>query len=86
MCSSDWLLERQIDTLETLLLILEMHPMFTRQTFTLLRHNLRAMNTSRLHPDVAELMEYFASLPDDQLRAAWNALHNPQRLQYRTLH
>lgn len=85
MRSSDWNAEQTIDDLETLLLALEMHPMFYRQPFKILRHNLRAMKTDGLGPDVIALMERFAAMPDDQLFAAWGALHNPFRLEDRTL-
>ena len=77
--------EQRIDDLETLLLALEMHPMFYRQPFKILRHNLREMKTDELGPDIIALKERFAQMPDDQLFAAWGALHNPLRLDDRTL-
>lgn len=77
--------EKRIDDLETLLLALKMHPMFYRQPFKILRHNLREMKTDGLGPDVIALKERFAAMPDDQLFAAWGALHNPFRLEGRTL-
>ena len=70
--------ERQIDDLETLLLALEMHPMFYRQPFTILRHNLREMKTDGLSAEMVALRERFAAMPDDQLLATWGAFHSPQ--------
>lgn len=84
MRSSDWNVERIIDDLETLLLALEMHPMFMRQPFKILRHNLREMKTDGLNAEIVALKERFAAMPDDQLFAAWGALHNPFRLEERT--
>lgn len=86
MRSSDRNAERTIDELETLLLALEMHPMFYRQPFTILRINLLEMKTDGLSKEIVALKERFAALPDDQLFAAWGALHNPFRLEDRTLH
>lgn len=77
--------EQRIDDLETLLLALEMHPMFMRQPFTILRHNLREMKTTGLSAEVVALKKRFAVMPDDQLLAAWGALHNPFRLENRRL-
>lgn len=85
MRSTDWNAERTIDDLETLLLALEMHPMFYRQPFKILRHNLREMKTDGLSAEMVALKERFADMPDDQLFAAWGALHNPFRFEDRTL-
>jgi hypothetical protein len=85
MRSADWNAERTIDDLETLLLALAMHPMFYRQSFKILRYNLRAMKTDGLTAEIVALKERFAVMPDDQLFAAWGALHNPFRLEDRTL-
>lgn len=85
MRSSDRNAERTIDELETLLLALEMHPMFYRQPFAILRHNLREMKTNGLSAEIVALKERFAAMSDDQLFAAWGALHNPFRLEDRTL-
>lgn len=85
MRSSDWNAEQTIDDLETLLLALDMHPMFYRQPFTILRHNLREMKTDGLSAEMVALKQRFAVMPDDQLFAAWGALHNPFRLEDRTL-
>lgn len=85
MRSADWNAEQTIDDLETLLLALEMHPMFCRQPFKILRINLREMRTDKLGPDIIALKKRFAEMPDDQLFAAWGALHNPFRLEDRTL-
>lgn len=71
--------------LETLLIALDMHPMFMRQPFKILRLNLRDMKTDRLTPDIVALKERFASMPDAELYAAWGALHNPFRLLDRVL-
>lgn len=78
--------EQRIDDLETLLLALEMHPMFMRQPFAILRHNLRAMKTDRLSAQIVALKTRFAEMPDDQLLSAWGVLHNPFRLDDRILH
>lgn len=86
MRSSDWNAERTIDDLETLLLALEMHPMFYRQPFAILRHNLKEMKTTGLSAEMVALKERFAAVPDDQLFSACGALHNPFRLEDRTLH
>jgi hypothetical protein len=71
--------------LETLLIALEMHPMFMRQPFKILRLNLREMKADGLTPDLAALKGRFAAMPDSELLAAWGALHNPFRLQDRVL-
>lgn len=75
-----------LDDLETLLLVLEMHPMFMRQPFKILRLNLREMKADRLTPELAALKVHFEAMPDHELFAAWGALHNPFRLQDRMLH
>ena len=85
MRSSDWNAEQTIDDLETLLLALEMHPMFYRQPFKILRHNLREMKTDGVSPEIVALKERFAVMADELLFAAWGALHNPFRLEDRTL-
>lgn len=77
--------EHLIDDLETLLIALHMHPMFMRQPFKILRINLRDMKADDLSPDILALKERFADMPDEQLYAAWGALHNPFRLEDRTL-
>jgi len=74
-----------LDDLETLLLALDMHPMFMRQPFAVLRLNLRNMKADGLTPDIVALKERFAVMPDAELLAAWGALHNPFRLQDRVL-
>lgn len=74
-----------LDDLETLLLALDMHPMFMRQPFKILRLNLREMKANGLTPDLAALKARFAGMPDAELLAAWGALHNPFRLQDRVL-
>ncbi len=71
--------------LESLLIALDMHPMFMRQPFKILRLNLLEMKADRLMPDLAALKERFAVMPDAELYAAWGALHNPFRLQDRVL-
>lgn len=71
--------------LESLLIALDMHPMFMRQPFKLLRLNLLEMKADRLTPDLAALKARFAVMPDSELYAAWGALHNPFRLQDRVL-
>jgi hypothetical protein len=78
--------EALLGDLETLLLALDMHPMFMRQPFKILRLNLLEMKADRLTPDLAALKERFAVMPDSELYAAWGALHNPFRLQDRGLH
>lgn len=77
--------EAVLAELETLLIALNMHPMFMRQPFKILRLNLRNMKADGLTPDIAMLKERFASMPDTELYAAWGALHNPFRLQDRVL-
>lgn len=77
--------EAVLADLETLLIALNMHPMFMRQPFKILRLNLRDMKADGLTPDIAMLKERFASMPDVELYAAWGALHNPFRLQDRVL-
>jgi hypothetical protein len=71
--------------LETLLIALDMHPMFMRQSFKILRLNLRDMKADGLTPDLAALRARFAAMLDAELLAAWGALHNPFRLQDRVL-
>lgn len=71
--------------LETLLIALDMHPMFMRQPFKILRLNLLEMRADKLPPDIVKLKARFVAMPDDELYAAWGALHNPFRLQDRVL-
>lgn len=78
--------ESVLADLESLLIALDMHPMFMRQSFKILRLNLLEMKADRLTPDLAALKERFATMPDAELYAAWGALHNPFRLQDRGLH
>lgn len=85
MRSADWNDEQTIDDLETLLLALEMHLMFYRQPFKILRINLLEMKTDGLTAEIIALKERFAMMPDDELFAAWGALHNPFRIEDRTL-
>ena len=82
---SDLNAEQNIDDLETLLLALEMHPMFYRQPFAILRMNLRTIKTDGLSSEIIALKERFATMPDDQLFAAWGTLHNPFRFEDRTI-
>jgi hypothetical protein len=77
--------ESVLADLETLLIALDMHPMFMRQSFKILRLNLLEMKADGLTPDLAALKERFAAMPDAELFAAWGALHNPFRLQDRIL-
>ena len=77
--------ESVLSDLEALLIALNMHPMFMRQPFKILRLNLLEMNSDRLTPDLAALKARFAVMPDDELYAAWGALQNPFRLQDRVL-
>jgi len=77
--------ETLLADLETLLLALNMHPMFMRQPFKILRLNLRNMKADGLAPDISALKDRFADMPDAELYAAWGALHNPFRLQDRVL-
>ncbi len=77
--------EQRIDDLETLLLALEMHPMFYRQPFKILRINLLEMKTDGLSAEMVALKQQLAAMPDEQLFAAQRTLHNPFRLEDRTL-
>lgn len=77
--------ETLLADLETLLIALDMHPMFMRQPFKILRLNLLEMKADRLTPDLAALKERFSVMPDAELLAVWGALHNPFRLQDRVL-
>lgn len=77
--------EKLLDDLETLLIALDMHPMFMRQPFKILRLNLLEMRTDKLPSELVALKEQFAVMPDAELYAAWGALHNPFRLQDRVL-
>jgi hypothetical protein len=78
--------ESVLADLETLLIALDMHPMFMRQPFKILRLNLLEMRADNLPPDIVALKARFAAMPDAELFAAWGALHNPFRLQDRALH
>jgi len=71
--------------LESLLIALDMHPMYIRQSFKILRLNLLEMKADGLSADLRALKVRFASMPDAELYAAWGALHNPFRLQDRVL-
>lgn len=77
--------EALLADLETLLIALDMHPIFMRQPFKILRLNLWEMKADRLTADLSALRARFASMPDAELYAAWGALHNPFRLQDRVL-
>jgi hypothetical protein len=77
--------ESVLADLETLLIALDMHPMFMRQSFKILRVNLREMKADSLTPDLAALKARFGGMPDAELFAAWGTLHNPFRLQDRGL-
>jgi hypothetical protein len=77
--------ESVLADLETLLIALDMHPMFMRQSFKILRLNLRDMKADGLTPDLAALRARFVAMQDAELLAAWGALHNPFRLQDRVL-
>ena len=77
--------QKLINYLETLLTALEMHPMFTRQSFTILRWNLKNMTKDDLSPEITHLKERFAAMPDDQLFATWTTLHNPLMFSDRVL-
>lgn len=63
-----------------------MHPMFYRQPFAILRHNLQAMRADGLPPQITALKARFAAMSDKELLAAWGALHDPFRLDDRVLH
>ena len=78
--------EAVLADLESLLIALDMHPMFMRQSFKILRLNLLEMKADGLTPEIAALRSRYASMPDAELYAAWGALHNPFRLQDRGLH
>lgn len=78
--------ESVLADLETLLIALDMHPMFMRQSFKILRVNLREMRADALPAELVALKTRFAAMPDAELLAAWGALHNPFRLQDRGLH
>lgn len=77
--------ESILNDLETLLIALDMHPMFMRQSFKILRANLREMKADGLAPDIVALKDRFGNMPDAELYAAWGALHNPFRLHDRML-
>jgi len=71
--------------LETLLIALDMHLMFIRQPFKILRLKLLEMKTDGLTPDLQAPKAWFSAMPDAELFAALGALHNPFRLQDRVL-
>jgi hypothetical protein len=77
--------ESVLAALETLLIALDLHPMFIRQPFKILRLNLLEMRADNLPPDIVVLKARFTAMPDAELLAAWGALHNPFRLQDRIL-
>lgn len=77
--------EAVLSDLETLLTALDMHPMFMRQSFKILRLNLLEMRADKLPSDIVKLKARFVAMPDAELFAAWGALHNPFRLQDRVL-
>ena len=78
--------ETLIGDLEILLIALELHPMFTRQSFKILRYNLLHMKTDGLTPDILALKARFAAMPDEEMLPVWFALHNPWRFEDRALH
>lgn len=78
--------ETLIGDFESLLIALELHPMFTRQSFKILRYNLLNVRTHGLTPDIIALKARFAAMPDDELLPVWFALHNPWRFEDRSLH
>ena len=77
--------EKLLNDLETLLIVLDMHPMFVRHPFRILRLTLNDMKTNGLSPELAALKRRFAAMTDADLFAAWGALHNPFRLADRIL-
>lgn len=76
MAPPDAILVRELDVLLT---ALGLHPMNSRQSFKILRLNLRDMNTHGLPAEIVQLKEKFAALGDEALRTAWHELHNPFR-------
>ena len=78
--------ETLIGDLESLLIALELHPMFSHQSFKILRYNLLHMKTDGLTPDIRALKARFAAMPDEDLLPVWFALHNPWRFGDRCLH
>lgn len=77
--------ESVLADLESLLIALDMHPMFMRQPFKILRLNLREMRTDKIPSELVALKGRFAAMTDAELYAAWGALHNPFRLQDRVM-
>ena len=77
--------ESVLADLETLLIALDMHPMFMRQPFKILRLNLLEMRTDTLSPGMVALKARFAAMPAAELLAAWGWRHHPFRLQDRVL-
>jgi hypothetical protein len=78
--------EALIGDLESPLIALELHPMFTRESFKILRYNLLHMKSDGLTPNILELKARFVAMPDAELLPVWFALHNPWRFEDRNLH
>lgn len=79
-------LELLIEKLDMVLMALDLHPANTRQSFNILRLNMRDMKVDNLSPEFARLRTEMVALSDEELRAAWEQLHNPFRESDRTVH
>ena len=71
--------ENIVRDLDILLSALDLHPSNRRQSFKILRVNIREMKADGLSPAIVQLKERFAALDDETLRSAWHEFHNPFR-------
>lgn len=51
-----------------------------------LRLNMRDLKVDTLSPEIARLRAELVALDDDELRSAWEPLHNPFRESDRSVH
>lgn len=79
-------LELLIEQLDIVLTALNLHPSNTRQSFKILRLNMRDIKVDTLTPEMTKLRAEMVALDDDELRYAWEQLHNPFRESDRSVH
>lgn len=79
-------LELLTEQLDIVLSALDLHPANRRQSFNILRLNMRDMKVDSLSPEIAQLRTELVALDDDELRSAWEQLHDPFRESDRRVH
>lgn len=79
-------LELLTEQLDIVLTALDLHPSNTRQSFKILRLNMRDIKADSLSPEITQLRAELVAVDDNQLRSAWEQLHNPFRESDRSVH